>query len=323
MTTTSKSLLLKNRFPCTLKIAGTKTFRLSSSKFFEMGGNAQNFSKEDLDIFTAPEGCSFIQVDQAGAEARVFAYETEPGRFRELFDSGVKPHTYMALHLDIDTFRGSYQRERYWCQTGSSLKSLEEWRELSKRVAADKMYFLGKKTIHASNYCMGANTFRTSVLKETEGRLVLSYQEAREMLEMYGILFPENIDLQNRIKLQVETHGYIENLFGDRRPFRRKIDESYLRDAVSWLFQSTVGCITHQAFVAFQNQIEKEGRDWHLVNNKHDSYIAVVPDTDIPEAAESMTRHMACNLRSTRGEDYEMLVEASVGKNLKDMEDYG
>lgn len=310
------------RYPCTLKITGTKTYRLASAKFFEMGGNAQNFKKDDLDIFESPRGYSFVQVDQAGAEARIFAYETEPGRFRELFDNGVKPHTYMALHLDIDGFRGDQPRERYWCKSATELKQLPEWKDLSKRVSGHKeMYFLGKKTIHASNYCMRENTFRSSVLKETHGRLVLTYRQAKEMLNMYGYLFPENIALQERIKTQMSTHLYMENLFGDRRAFCQKVDEGYLRDAISWLFQSTVGCITHQAYIQLQDYIEDERRDWHLVNNKHDSYIAIVPDEEVPEAIKVMSKYMACDLRSTRGEDYQMLVEASVGKNLKDMEE--
>lgn len=132
------------------KLAGTGSFRLASSKLFDFGVNAQNCDKSVLDIVCAPPGRSIVQGDQAGAEALVVAYLARPGRYRNLFLNGVKAHTYVALQLFLDKFRGEHPRERYWLVDPAVLKQYPEFKKLSDIIKFSKFeYDIGKRTGHA------------------------------------------------------------------------------------------------------------------------------------------------------------------------------
>lgn len=118
----------------TYKLAGTKTFRRSSTKILKQwGGNVQNIEKSmraiyipdgyedslkakckywigcgDTSVFTEEELVTlraFLQVDQSGAEALIVAYDCEAGDYRKLFENNVKVHVYVALRLFIDIWK--------------------------------------------------------------------------------------------------------------------------------------------------------------------------------------------------------------------------
>ena len=128
MVLNTNMLLDLPRNSCTYKCAGTKFFRLASSKILgEWGSNLQNVEKEmrgiyipdgfrpelrdkclawlltqDNSLFTEEELVSlriFNQSDQSGAEALIVAYLCRPGNFRDLFLNKVKPHVFVALHV--------------------------------------------------------------------------------------------------------------------------------------------------------------------------------------------------------------------------------
>lgn len=305
------------RFLFQYKPAGTRSFRLSSSKLFNFGGNSQNNDKESMDIFEAPPGWCFVQRDQAGAEALYVAYDAKPGRYRALFENGVKAHTYVALHLFIDKFRGQHSRDRYWCKTAPELKELEEWAQISKAIAKSKFeYDIGKKTGHASNYKMGPVTFRDSVLKESEGTMVLTMEQARFYLETYKELFPEIVVWQIEIEDTIRRTRLLRNAFGYPRRFERIITDSYLREGISWKPQSTIGVITHKAFVATRNHIVKYGLRWRPISNKHDSYALMIPEPDVEQAREIMMRDINQTITCAHG-SFTMKSDFQVGYNLR------
>jgi len=433
-----------------LKLAGTGSFRLASSKLFDMGVNSQNLSKDVLDIVCAPPGWSIVQVDQAGAEALVVAYLTRPGRYRNLFLNGVKAHTYVALQLFLDKFRGEHPRERYWLVDPAILRQYPEFKAIANLIKNSKFeYDIGKRTGHAccdaatevltpqgwvaiekqppiikcmdvqtyratfqpvfwnayeyegpmihfgdalvvtpnhrvliqagiyavqdaqylaelgkvglacldygvaywqnvstcayrgkvycpttatgyfvcrrgdklpvvtgnSNYRMGPNTFREQCLKESEGTLILDVEQARYFLDTYKQLFPEIVEWQNEIEAQIRSTRTLRNLFGFPRRFERHITDGYIREAISWIPQSTVGCITHRAYREVYDRATSTGRVWRLFNNKHDSFAMLVPDGDIREAAHCMSRAINQELVGRDGEVFRMKSEVQVGKN--------
>lgn len=444
------------RFLFQYKPAGTRSFRLSSSKLFNFGGNSQNNDKESMDIFEAPPGWCFVQRDQAGAEALYVAYDAKPGRYRALFENGVKAHTYVALHLFIDKFRGQHPRDRYWCKTAPELKELEEWAQISKAIAKSKFeYDIGKKTGHAcvvpttlvtpknssdcpvsekppviqcydlkthntpylpvtwneydynglvygdywgnwytpehripyydtngelqvdtiaklhqqyneigwiygsgvinfkqtiltkhykgkvycpttetgyflissgpgkkrlvtgnSNYKMGPVTFRDSVLKESEGTMVLTMEQARFYLETYKELFPEIVVWQIEIEDTIRRTRLLRNAFGYPRRFERIITDSYIREGISWKPQSTIGVITHRAFVETRNHIVKYGLRWRPISNKHDSYALMIPEPDVEQAREVMMRDINQTITCAHG-SFTMKSDFQVGYNLR------
>lgn len=310
------------RFLTQYKLAGTRSFRLSASQLFGYGGNAQNTDKDSLDIFEAPEGYSIVSADQAGAEALIVAYLAKPGRYRELFTEGVKPHIYVALHLFLDKFRGDHPRDRYWLRRPSELKQLPEWPELSKRVSGSKFeYDIGKRTGHASNYKMGPNTFRDSCLKESEGTLNLTFQEATFFLGTYKALFPEIVEWQDEIEQTIQATRLLRNLFGFPRRFERLFSDSYTREAISWIPQSTVGCITHRAFGIVGAACRRERPTAALFNNKHDSLAIFVRDSDVPWAARTLSGALDVELTGRDGAKFRMKNEVQVGRNMKKWSD--
>ena len=61
--------------------------------------------------------------------------------------------------------------------------------------------------------------------------------------------------------------------------------------------------------------IEANKLDWHLINNCHDSLAYLAPDDQAKACAEQLTIFMQQRLVSSRGEEYNMKAEASIGKN--------
>jgi hypothetical protein len=58
-------------------------------------------------------------------------------------------------------------------------------------------------------------------------------------------------------------------------------------------------------------------RRWRMVNNKHDSYCALVPEAEAPEAARAMNGYMAQRLVGRDGVEFTMRSEVQIGRNFK------
>lgn len=310
------------RVTCGWKTGLAKTFRNTSSKLLDIyGTNLQNPAKSTIEIYEADPGCSLVQPDQAGAEALVVAYLCKPGNFRELFIQEVKPHTYVAMHIfhehwakelslpNIDDFLSCAIRE---------LKDKLLWKSLAKLIKDhDKYYFIGKKTCHSSNYCMKAPTFQMDVLKESEGKIVLSRAEAELFLDTYHNLFPEiKIWQAEIIKAISNFPRTIFNLFGHPREcYDNPLAGETQRDFTSWAPQSTVGCISNIAITNMRRFIFERRKNWLLLNNKHDSMLLQCPDAEVGECCAKSQEFMEQELKSPRGEEFRMRSEVSVGKN--------
>lgn len=310
--------MLPVRYCSTIRIGGTKSTRIAAGQLFgEFGGNITNPDKNLLTIYAAQHGYSFVQPDQSGAEALVVAYETEAGNFRALFQHGVKPHTWMAMHLFPDRWTEMQRPAQYYLDAPiSEIKTTPNWKAIAQEIGnSGEPYDIGKRVIHASNYKMGPRTFMMNVLKQSFGQLVLSYEECKTYLNKYKILFPEVVDWHVLIERYIRDYRRLTNLLGISRDFHRTITDSYIRDAISWIPQSTVGGITNDACIEIQDLCETTHRAWNLLSNKHDSHMTEVPDTEVEEAVPVLQRTMEVELTSTRGEKYRMRTGCAVGKN--------
>lgn len=306
------------------KPAGTNSFRLSSGQFLgRYGANLQNPDKDALDIYVAPEGYSFVQPDQSGAEALVVAYLAPIGRYRRLFEVGIKPHTFVALHVFIE------QQQNVWPLDGQSpafWKSLSPdelaaqpgWKALDKAIKnSGKPYKIGKMICHASSYRMGARTFQLQTLKQSAGTLVLSIEECEMFLLFFKQLFPEIVRWQDETEIIVKRDRLLRNLFDYPRRFERMFTDSYVREAISWRPQSTVGCITHRAIRRYNTSIPTGATP--AVNNKHDSFLALAKDERAEEVATHMSACMAQRLVGRDGVEFTMRSEYKIGKTWGDL----
>jgi hypothetical protein len=261
----------------------------------------------------------FLQGDQAGAEALIVAYECRRARFRKLFELGIKPHSYTALQIFTDKFRGDHPRSRYQAVDPETLVTYPEYKPLFTQIKeSQREYDLGKRVRHARNYKMGPRTFQTNCLEMSEGLVNLSYHEAKDFLETDSLVFPELVEWQtNDIEKKLRDTRVLYNLFGYPRQFTGIWSEALVRDACAFIPQSTVGTITNIAFTELHWKIIKEKLPWHLLNNKHDSILIEVPDT--AEHREhgkiALLNALQRDLKSTRGEEYKMKAEIAAGYN--------
>ena len=300
------------------KLAGTATLRLSSAKLLgNWGTNIQNPNKKTLQIFTADEGKEFGQVDQAGAEALIVAYLTIGKKFRELFLQGIKSHNYVALDIFNPIWKVSFPEAKYWLELPpAELKKEKRWPEFLKMIKEDeKRYYMAKKTCHASNYAMEAKTFALNILKDSEGKTVLSEKEAAKLLDSYHKLFPEIRVWHLKVQQQLTETRTLRNLFGHPRFFTGNLNHDTWQKAYAFVPQSTVGTITNYAFNKTHDFILKNNLPWDLLNNKHDSLLVQFPEGEAREGIKIIQGFLEQDLVSPRGEKFKMKSEASIGKN--------
>lgn len=311
-------MIIKDRLTTGYKLAGTKNFRLASSRLLGYyGTNLQNPSPSLMRCIIPDEGYIFLQPDQSGAEALVVAYEAPKGKFRRLFELGVKVHSYLALQIFTEQFKNENPISRYKFIDPDILVSYTEYGRLFKAIkVSGKPYDIGKTTIHAKNYDMGPRTFQTGVLERSEGEIVLTYAQAKEFLSVHEQTFPEIQELLAEIRGRL-SQRVLYNLFGYPRYFGGLWNDSLLRDAYAFIPQSTVGTITNLAYVEIWNKIKKEKLPWILLNNKHDSLLIEVPDNieHKQHARHTVKAAIEKDLVSTKGEHYQMKSGISWGHN--------
>lgn len=306
------------------KVTGTVFFRLASAALLGIyGGNAQNPSEAMMRSVVPDEGKIFVSADQAGAEAVIVAYEAPPGKFLKLIQSGVKPHEYMAVVIFNDEFHreffAAHSKDYFSRVPVDEIKKLPEWPAIKKSLKGkySTRYFLGKKSIHSGNYDVGPNTFLTSVIEETAGQLVLTLDQVKKIQGAYSSTFPEILEWQNELQAKMLARTPVRNLFGHPIYITERYRHDTKRKFYAAVPQSTVGTITNVAFSELQRKIERERLPWDLLNNKHDSILLQCPDTreHIEMAADALRSHIGRDLVSSRGVQYRMGTEVSVGRN--------
>lgn len=311
--------MLEYRYTSVFDVSGTKSFRLSSRQMFgEIGGNLQNLP-ESMRSFMIPDpGKSIFQIDQAGAEALVVAYLAEAGNYRELFHVGIKPHTYLALNIFIDKFRGDYPRDRYQFRRPAELVELPEWPKLNKKISKDPAfvteYQLGKRIAHAKSYGMGPNTFRANVLQESQGEILLTAAECKHFLQMFERLFPEVIEWQGRLITEAIANRVLYNLFGYPRELAGRWNNELEREALSYIPQSTVGVLTSLTFAAMEKwSLSNAAAGLDMLVNVHDAVVGQAVTEHIPAVCRLGRELFAVELTSPRGEKFRMKSEAMAG----------
>jgi len=314
--------MLEHRYTSIFDVSGTKSFRLSAKQMFgEIGGNLQNMPEDMRSFMVADEGKLLFQVDQSGAEALIVAYLAERGNYRELFDVGIKPHTYLALNIFIDKFRGKYPKDRYQFRKPSELVQLPEWKDLNKFISKDESnvteYQLGKRIAHAKSYGMGPITFRKNVLQESQGEILLSTADCKHFLTMFEKLFPEIIEWQERLKEQVIKNRVLYNLFGYPREFTGRWNMELEREALSYVPQSTVGVLTSLVFTDLEQLSCTTEPGLDVLVNVHDAVVG----QHLEEHVERICRHtmdlFKRPLTAPSGEVFYMKSEAMVDKTWK------
>lgn len=321
----------RDRFTCSWNICGTDTLRLSSRKLFSTWGtNAQNIEPRLRQVIIADEDKILVQSDQAGAEALVVAYLCRPGRYREMFEAGIKSHVYVAMHL----FREVWEQKLgmnlrpFLDAKMQDIKKLDRWKDLETIIkqsdswpAPVRFYYFAKQTCHSANYDIKGPTFQLNTLRKSKGQVVLSRKQADYFLNMYHDLFPEIHQWHKYVQVKLSLDRTLNNLFGDRMIFFGEWDESLFKKAYAWVPQSTVGMLTNIAISEIQEKIDSQAipRDYlmDLLLNGHDSIVSQCKIGFEKEVAEIQEYHLGKVLTVREDSKFMMRSESSWGPNWK------
>lgn len=322
-----------NRLTCSYNITGADTFRLGSRKLLAFrpdpgfGTNCQNWDKQKSDkrkLVVADKGKVLIQVDQAGADAVIVAYGcVRNGRYRSLFENKIKPHIFVAMQLFKTHWATllNVKEEDFTTLRIPELPNYKYWNDLVKLIKADEIkYYVGKKTGHSYNYDQGPITFQTTVLKETEGLVVLQIKDCKAYRQLYKYeLFAEIPEWHCKVQEEIKSSRKLSNLFGFERRFHQPFGDELWRQGYAFNPQSTVGSITNIAITEIQSSIES-GHDLFckaeldLLQNGHDSILAQCKEEFAGGVAKEISRHLQKTF-TVNGVTFSMGSEAQIGYN--------
>lgn len=239
------------RIRCSFNPAGTETYRLSSSKnAFGSGTNLQNVPKGDEEditkladdlrlpnirkLFIPDPGYTIFDCDLAGADAQVVAWEAEDDLLKDLFRQRVKIHAHNAKDLFGGAAGVDGKQEPYYSRT--------------------------KQGTHLSNYGGTARTL-SSVIG-------ISVHEAEKFQKRWFDIHPNIKKWHTRIEHELQTRRFVTNKFGYRRFYFGRV-ETLLPEALAWIPQSTVACVTNRAW----HQIDSTLPEVEILLQVHDSLV--------------------------------------------------
>lgn len=259
---------MDGRLRCSYNVAGTKTYRFSSSEnAFGSGGNLQNIPSGDdaedqviplpniRELFLFDRGMTGFDLDGDSADLRIVTGESGCKTMQAYFASGAKPYVELAKE---------FYRDQTITKQHSSYKRM-------------------KALCHGTNYGGEA-----AGLSERIGLPVHDIDRAQKW---YFGACPEIKDWQEDIKKQIVNRGFIENPFGYRlynwdRPSRKLFNE-----ALAWTPQSTVGILINKILLA----IDQTMPDVQLLLQVHDSLTGQFP-TEVAEERKTQLVALAASI---------------------------
>ena len=274
-----------SRLHTTYALTVAQTGRLSSND-----PNLQNIpvrtelGKRIRTAFVAAPEHALISADYSQFELRLAAYLCDDKELMRQFNEDIDVHTATAAQI--------YGRE-----TEDVTKNM---RRDAKAVNFGIMYGQGP---HG--------------LVQVTG---MSYAEAKNFIDKYFEVRPKLMGYIESVKKQAREKGYVETLFGRRRPTpdvhssNFVVREAAMRAAVNMPFQGTAADIMKMAMIKVQQELDKtytSGDVPHILLQIHDSLIV--------ECIESQAKNVAKLLKDTMENvvklPIKLTVDTSTGKN--------
>lgn len=243
------------RMRCSFNVGGTETFRFSSSgDAFGSGGNLQNIPKgnEDDDglaadafifpnvrrLFIPDPGMTLFDVDLAGADAQVVAWEAHDEELKAMFRAGAKIHAENAKAL-------------FGAQAGSDGKK-------------QPYYGKAKMGCHLTNYGGKPRTLSKG--------LGMTMKEAEWFQNRWFTMHPGIKTWHDEVENYLLTTRSVRNKFGFRRFYFDRL-ENLLPEALAWIPQSTVAIVINKGLV----RISESNTELELLIQVHDSLVGQFP----------------------------------------------
>ena len=243
------------RIRCSFNPVGTKQGRLSSSQsIFGEGANMQNQTSEMKQAMVADEGYVMINVDLSQAENRVVAYLANDQNMISAFHEGKDIHSRTA-GLIFGKPETDISREKGSSPLGDGTKSERDW---------------GKRANHGLNYGLGYKTFAMyNYMPE---------RDAKFIVDRYHAAYPGVRQVFHAsINRQLRNGRIVRNLIDRQRLFLDRMDDSLLKEAFSFIPQSTVADIINMRGLIPLYYEQDNFEPVVLLNQVHDSILFEVP----------------------------------------------
>lgn len=254
---------IDDRMRCSFNIAGTDTYRFSSSEnAFGSGMNLQNVPSGDSDLpnirelFLADEEMEFFDIDLDSADLRIVVWESDCIEMKAMFAAGLKPYVEVAKE---------YYRDP----------------SINKHHPSYKLF---KALCHGTNY-LGTPS-------GLSGRIGLVTHEVERIQKWYYSKFPEIKIWQDDIIRQVNTRRFIQNVFGYRLYFFDRIEGTIYNQAVAWIPQSTVACLINRGY----HNIHTNEPEVEVLLQVHDSLAGQYPLRQAAIHRSNILSHCAVEL---------------------------
>lgn len=237
------------RMRCSYNVAGTETFRFSSSEnAFGSGTNLQNIPKGGSDgdglelpnirkLFLPDPGMTIFDTDLASADLRVVVWESDETEMKRMLAEGLDPYTEVAKEFYKD----------------KSINKKDPRRQKFK------------------SFCHGTNYLGTA--RGLAMRLGISVAESERTQNWYFHRFPRIKERQEYMKEQLRRHRYVQNAFGYRRYYFDRIDDDVFRQAAAWIPQSSVAVYINHIWARFVVNIPQI----EVLLQVHDSIVGQFP----------------------------------------------
>lgn len=240
----STSVDSDQRLRCSYNIAGTVTFRLSSSEdAFGFGTNLQNITKGRKSLETGlqlpnlrrliipDEGYEMFDADLDRADAQVVAWEADDQELKQIFREGVDLHEQNAKVI------GCARQQ-------------------------------AKQGVHAANYGASARTIAY--------HLGITLHQADQFLHRWFSAHPNIKAWHKRVEGELATRRFVTNRFGYRKFFYSRVD-NILPEALAWIPQSTVAITIDKGAVALEAQVPQA----EILLQVHDSLTFQLPQREV------------------------------------------
>jgi DNA polymerase-1 len=269
-----------NRLHTTFNLTIAQTGRLSSTD-----PNLQNIpvrtdlGKRIRTAFIAGSGKTLISADYSQFELRLAAYLSDDKQLIEQFNKDLDVHSATAAQI--------YNREPE--------DVTKNMRRDAKVVNFGVMYGLGA---HGLTQATGMN-----------------YDQAKHFIERYFEVRPKLLEYINSVKEKAAKQGYVETLFGRRRPTPDihssifAVREAANRAAVNMPFQGTAADIMKLAMVAIDKKLA--GTESKVLLQIHDSVLVEGPEKEAKKTAEIVKDAM----ENVYKLPIKLTVDTSIGKN--------
>lgn len=254
------------RIRCAFNVGGTSQARTSAQKnVYGEGFNEQNLPARFKKFMLPDDGYTLYELDKEQAENRIVAYIAPEISMIRAFEEGQDVHALTGCLV----FSVPYEEVKDIVRLplieaikihpglqilGDGTKSLRDW---------------GKRAGHGQNYRLGARTLAI-MYEMPEG-------QARIILNKYHQGWPGIQHYHNWVDNEVQSKGYLTNLFGRSRYFTEHLQLAKQR-GLSYIPQSTVGELTNQNGVVFvwNNEICREVIPLNII---HDAILIQIPNT--------------------------------------------